>query len=131
MNSDIVVSITQIRELYVFLLSVEKTNYKEIARVFGIRHAKTIRKYFDFIEEIYNVEIITDAGRYGGTHMNKRGRNVRLGREEEKTLVKLLEGKHELTPEMKKQIYSILYRSGCTKETEVFLLKMRPMIFCE
>lgn len=59
-------SITQIRELYVFLLSVDKTSYKEITDVFGIVHAYTIRKYFDLIEELYNVSIVTDAGRYGG-----------------------------------------------------------------
>ncbi|SEG41746.1 hypothetical protein SAMN04487934_1297 [Eubacterium ruminantium] len=122
-------SITQIRELYVFLLSVDKTSYKEITDVFGIVHAYTIRKYFDLIEELYNVSIVTDAGRYGGTKIYKRGGNVRLGKEEERALMALLEGDYKLTPKMKKSLYSILYRLGGSEETEEFLKKIRPTVF--
>ena len=124
-----VLSITKIRELYVFLLSVDKTNFSEISMVFGIKHRGTIRKYMDVIEEIYNVEVVSSAGRDGGTRLYRRGKDVRLGREEEKTLVKLLEGGYRLTPEMKRSLYSILYRSACTKETEEFLKNIRPKVF--
>ncbi len=124
-----VLSITKIRELYFFLLGAEKTSYKEITDAFGIKNRQTIRKYLDMVEEVYNISVISEQGRYGGTHIYRPVEIIRLGNTEEKTLRILLVEDHNLTIEMKMSIYSILYRLAGTKETDMFLKEIHNSIF--
>ena len=124
-------SIIKIQELYYFLLGSEKINYKEIREVFGINHKQTIRKYFDFIEEIYNVTIHTELGKYGGSYIYKKNRTCRLGRAEEKTIIVLLTEDYGLSSDMKKALYSILVRLVGTEETDIILKKIKHEIFSE
>lgn len=112
-------SLVKLIDLYSFLLDLdgEKTTYAEVSEKVGIKHGKTIRRYFDLIEILFHVTIDTaTSGSDRGTSMKSDG-NIILSVLEEDALMSVVRDKR-CSKKIRIMCYSILWRLGNHKHIE-------------
>ncbi|MBQ9199035.1 MAG: hypothetical protein IJ224_10350 [Lachnospiraceae bacterium] len=113
--------LSKIEEIFEYMISVEQTSYKEIREKFFIKSDGTVRRYFDWIEEMFNVTIKTTYGNGGGSRICKTSAAMtHLTKDEEEMLMAYI--LCDDTPiKDKKMMYAMLVRIGNPETINKFI----------
>lgn len=103
---------SKIKDIFDYMVDVDSTSYREIKKKFSICNDETVRRYYDWVEERYNVTIKTSRGNGGGSRICKtESATTHLTIDEEQEIMNLLMN-CDIDENAKKIFYGMLIRMG-------------------